>query len=79
MHINQRNRGKTMEHTFENLDDLEFVPALQIADKVAFEHNGATFTGQVDWILADGFVSVMVDGQSRPFIGEQKTFKIIDK
>ena len=66
-----------MKYTFDNLDELEFVPALEIGDSVEFEHNGATYAGKVDWILADGFVSVMVEGKPQPFIGEQKIFKII--
>lgn len=66
-----------MGYTFENLDQLEFVPALEIGDKVEFEHNGITYTGEVDWLLSDGFVSVMVKGHSRPFLGEQKIFKKI--
>lgn len=64
-----------MEYTFKNLDQLEFVPALQIGDKVEFEHNGTTYTGQVDWLLSDGFVSVMVNGHPKPFLGEQSMFK----
>lgn len=64
-----------MTYTFENLDQMEFVPALTIGDKVTFDHNGATFTGVVDWVLSDGYVSVMVEGQSRPFLGEQSMFK----
>lgn len=64
-----------MEYTFENLDQLEFTPALQIGDKVEFEHDGKTLTGEVDWLLGDGHVSVMVKGHPQPFLGEQKTFK----
>lgn len=64
-----------MKYTFEDLDEIEFVPALQIGDKVEFEHNGANYTGEVDWLLGDDHVSVMVKGHSQPFLAEQKTFK----
>lgn len=64
-----------MEALYEYIDAVEFVPALTIGDKVTFEHNGATFAGVVDWILSDGFVSVMVEGNPRPFLGEQSMFK----
>ena len=64
-----------MEALYEYIDNIEFVPALQIGDKVTFEHNGATYTGNVDWVLSDGFVSVMVKGHAQPFLGEQHIFK----
>lgn len=67
-----------MEALYEYIDSVEFVPALQIGDAVEFEHNGATYAGKVDWVLSDGHVSVMVEGKSQPFIGEQKIFKRID-
>lgn len=66
-----------MEALHEYIDSVEFIPALQIGDKVEFEHNGATYSGEVDWILGDGYVSVMVNGHSKPFLAEQKTFKLI--
>jgi len=66
-----------MEALYEYIDAVEFTPALQIGDKVEFEHNGSTYTGEVDWLLSDGFVSVMVKGHNQPFLGEQHIFKRI--
>lgn len=58
----------TKAYTFDDIDSIEFKPALQIGDKVTFEHLGDTYVGTVDWLLSDGCVSIMVAGIEHPFM-----------